>query len=789
MEGRGGDMSEVDNGAMRQRRAGLDEERFADVFTQLRLVQAGVSSGDTPSIGGGGGPSFVEQVAYQGVSKPRAWDVRAFGETGTDGQARTVWRIYAPLWSNGKDVLLPAGMGREWNDLPDALASGTLYAALTWTGTRSKDENGEERVSWTPGTPLLTTNPAALPADAEPAEGASGSRTVVVEIGTFSPDAQGSGKTFEQCHVGVIVEGIRDDVVGSGIPDGAEAWGKVEIEEEKDGSTSSGGKTIAHNLYQHKQEWDAAQAMFVDKPDSRVLVGSIPAAGDGGEGADVPPAAWCVRKNTMTETTSSGETTEERWQIYAPTWTVGRETLLPEGMGRDWNDLPDGLTSGTLYAALTWTGTATVDDEGNETVSWAPGTPVITNDTSSIPPDDDPSGAGASSATPGHRSVIVEIGEFSDGDDAFDQRHLGSIVENLAEGGGGGSATVDEAPPASWEVRKIDGVWKIWSPLLAWHNGQISAPKDFAQNEWGDLPFTSGTIYAVITWGEAIDLDPRSAGATHIRAFWLNAGFTITNDLSSVPPDKAATRYEDGCRSLTVPIGRFVGSGEDLSFEQYHVGVIVESVPPTEPYHVPTVLPVGFAITDEGQLEITTRNVNIPIAEKDNTEKILLDLPSGGGGGNGDTLGPIEWDATRNAYVQYIGKWTWSGSAWSFARKQQSGGSDYPPAAIYPVTAADLLIRGRGGSSGTVLTDDIKTLRFNLPFAAATAKNWLSKQETTVSNGVTYEPPEDAGGNGELKTGTFTLTYWSDTTPSTPRNSTLLYTVVETANDENTYEE
>ena len=135
----------------------------------------------------------------------------------------------------------------------------------------------------------LTPNPAALPADAEPAEGASGSRTVVVEIGDFVPAAQGTGKTFEQCHVGVIVEGIRDDVVGSGLPDGTEAWGKVEIEEEKDGSASSGGKTIAYNLYQHKQAWDATQARFVDKPGSRVLVGSIPAAGDGGGGVPYVP--------------------------------------------------------------------------------------------------------------------------------------------------------------------------------------------------------------------------------------------------------------------------------------------------------------------------------------------------------------------------------------------------------------------------------------------------------------------------------------------------------------------
>ena len=271
-------------------RADLAREELETVKRTLRAVEAQANAADRSAVPAHA-PSgdHIHTRFAKGGAKPRAWEVRAFGETGPDGQARTVWRVYAPLWCAGRAVLLPAGMGRGWNELSEGESAGTLYAALTWTGTRSKDENGEGRVSWEAGTPLLTPNPAALPADAEPAEGASGSRTVVVEIGDFVPAAQGTGKTFEQCHVGVIVEGIRDDVVGSGLPDGTEAWGKVEIEEEKDGSASSGGKTIAYNLYQHKQAWDATQARFVDKPGSRVLVGSIPAAGDGGGGVPYVP--------------------------------------------------------------------------------------------------------------------------------------------------------------------------------------------------------------------------------------------------------------------------------------------------------------------------------------------------------------------------------------------------------------------------------------------------------------------------------------------------------------------
>lgn len=175
---------------------------------------------------------------------------------------------------------------------------------------------------------------------------------------------------------------------------------------------------------------------------------------DTGAPAATDPAAWMIRRHAFTETNTSGEiVTTHKWQVFSPLWCAGRQTLLPEGMARGWNDLPEDADSGTLYAALTWVGTATADADGNETVSWAPGNPILTNSLADVPPDDDPSGAGTSSATPGHRSVIVEIGDFREPEDpdpgtddtggeppeaAFRQAHLGVIVENLAQGSGGG---------------------------------------------------------------------------------------------------------------------------------------------------------------------------------------------------------------------------------------------------------------------------------------------------------------------------------------------------------------
>lgn len=186
----------------------------------------------------------------------------------------------------------------------------------------------------------------------------------------------------------------------------------------------------------------------------------------GGTGGEVP-AAWMVRRHAFTETSSSGEVTTHKWQVFSPLWAVGRQTLLPSGMNRGWNDLPADTDSGTLYAALTWVGTATADANGNETVSWAPGKPILTNSLSDIPPDDDPTTEDTGSSTiegkPGHRSVIVEIGDFKStdseenspdteegdsGDDTapetdFRQAHLGVIVENLAQGASSGGVSAE----------------------------------------------------------------------------------------------------------------------------------------------------------------------------------------------------------------------------------------------------------------------------------------------------------------------------------------------------------
>lgn len=112
---------------------------------------------------------------------------------------------------------------------------------------------------------------------------------------------------------------------GTGIPDGAEAWGKVEVVEKKD-EYPHNDKTIGYEIYQHKQMWSATQGAFVDKPNSKVLVYTLPAGGSGttyvpGEpklveesGTIYERAMWCMVTVGSDGVPSLTETDNVAWQ-------------------------------------------------------------------------------------------------------------------------------------------------------------------------------------------------------------------------------------------------------------------------------------------------------------------------------------------------------------------------------------------------------------------------------------------------------------------------------------------
>lgn len=537
-------------------------------------------------------------------------------------------------------------------------------------------------------------------------------------------------------------------------------------------------------------------------------------------GQEETPVAWRVALRT--KSVSSG--TIEQWQIFAPTWTVGRETLLPEGMVEDWNDLD--VTSGDLYAVLTWTGSATTDDAGEVKTTWTPGKPTITNDLSKIPADDDPSPDDPSTSTiegkEGHRSIIVKLGTFLTDDSGseeepsdpigFLQLHIGSIIEDL---NAGAPAPASEEPidnPAAWEVRlfeeeQSDGTkkktWKVWSPTFTAGNQTIYAITSHGvqtKNGWNEILAPTGktALYAVLTMEGTVSGTHDGPGVVtwKIKTARMSGGNSNNYYAYGKPP----TREEPGIKEVAVKIGDF-SDQEGASwakFTQLHTGSIVVALRKDrvyiqdydfydeEPFHETAYLPVAFfRNTTSNQIEVHTKEIRVPIAQEESDKKYVIPLPEV----DHDVLGPIEWDSTRKAYVQYIGRWNYNvlQKVWEFEKKSAPN-VDFPPAAIYPVTAANLLVRANQYGTPDAAGDNIAVIPFNLPFASAAATTWLTKQESTVSNGVVYTPPTSADGQGSLDSKTFTLTYWTDTGETNRQTNNLLGSIVEAANETSTYE-
>lgn len=288
--------------------------------------------------------------AGTGGEVPAAWMVRrhAFTETTSSGEVTThKWQVFSPLWAVGRETLLPSGMNREWNDLPEDADSGTLYAALTWVGTATADADGSETVSWAPGKPILTNSLADIPPDDDPTtedtgsstiEGKPGHRSVIVEIGDFkdsdntsSGDDTAPETTFRQAHLGVIVENLAQGGAG-GLPDGTEVWGKVSVETQTNGSS---GTASAYNIYQSKQTWDAATSKFVDKPDSKTLVGTIPAGGSAiADGTLIPGAVEYVVV-AGSSSGSGGEPSSVKFVQHYLKWDAASGTFVAAGESAD----------------------------------------------------------------------------------------------------------------------------------------------------------------------------------------------------------------------------------------------------------------------------------------------------------------------------------------------------------------------------------------------------------------------------------------------------------------------
>ncbi len=137
-----------------------------------------------PFLFSSGGTEYPPAKVYTA-----AWQVRQNG---------TAWEIFAPLWITGKTERLPAGMEREWNTL--SATTGTLYALCAFEGTYNQET---EETAWA-FKELTLAN--AIPEDVEADRYTSGLHTLAVRIGDFTTESATGETTFQQIHLGVIVE-------------------------------------------------------------------------------------------------------------------------------------------------------------------------------------------------------------------------------------------------------------------------------------------------------------------------------------------------------------------------------------------------------------------------------------------------------------------------------------------------------------------------------------------------------------------------------------------------------
>lgn len=276
-------VSEDKDGAKTLRFGNADDEEDTVL---VRIAEIALTTGDPPECKIT--QRQVGDLVLAGEGKevePVAWRVERRQASGVEQ-----WQVFSPLWCVGRDTLLPKGMARGWNAL--AVTSGTLYAALTWKGVITRGEDGEETTTWTQGAPIITNSIADVPQDKDPEPpsrygipGEPGSRSVIVEIGTFI--GTGDDLAFRQAHVGVIVEALADTFAsGGGLPDGTTIWGKVSIEEQTNGSSSSGGEVTGYKILQTKQAWSTEKKAFEDSGDP-VEIGTIEVSSGGGQSGPI----------------------------------------------------------------------------------------------------------------------------------------------------------------------------------------------------------------------------------------------------------------------------------------------------------------------------------------------------------------------------------------------------------------------------------------------------------------------------------------------------------------------
>ncbi len=444
------------------------------------------------------------------------------------------------------------------------------------------------------------------------------------------------------------------------------------------------------------------------------------------------PVAWQVRKGAPVAEENAGEGSESTptWQVYSPLCSSPAGEFLPDGMvAEDWNDLPQNVLSGNLYAVI----------------DLSDSDPVCTLERDvTFPPD---SG-----------KIAIRIGVFTldtgSNTTTFAQDHVG--VLHL---GGQGSVM----PPIAWQVRKAakaeseesespeetpeetspeeatppeeeeeaKDVWQVFCPLWSLP-GSLLYPLAFS-DAWNDLPTevvgstpSDKTLYAALYHAPATQGDRYTEPTQEVTEVRLLTALPDTEN-----PEVEGESYH------LIPIGKW---DEDGNWTQFHLGVLHSKSPTT----------------------IVAAN----------------------------QLGPIErvyvgGDAVQ--FVHYLGNWEQSSTGWNFAHATDENGEELPPVYIYEsAREVNALIRSDNNTDGEP-SEAIAQIKIATLFNDG-ASDWLYKQTADITKVVNYTEPEDELQEGELSATSSTITFWSTSPVAVGEKTTLLTTVVEDANEGHVYE-
>lgn len=358
------------------------------------------------------------------------------------------------------------------------------------------------------------------------------------------------------------------------------------------------------------------------------------------------------------------------------------------------------------------------------------------------------------------------------------------------------------APPVAWDISRRTVVttddngeetettkWQVFHP--AWHAGRKVFYAGGVVGGWNDLPSNltyRGVIYAVLKEVGENDYD---SDTDEVRSTtWTVSEVFIANS-SQIPEDSRPYRTDKGYRYRTVALGQFVTVDGVLTWEQWHVGAIVEKPTAEGGSGGGEGLPDGTLIP--GDLRITNSGGAVWLQQRKRiwreSEGAFEDA------GDGYAVNVLRLDEALTAAVLTESRETGNVNKKIVRRKLDwsqvtaDTGTTIAPGIDAATTPKDGDAEVAKFEQFKLLETDGENLRYFNAYVLAPGDvtQWLSQQTVDFTVTVGYTEPADQYSKGKLfhRPGTITVL---GTEVSEGANETLLETVVEEANDTSTYE-